>query len=377
MPTWTRPRGPAVPAPGARAAWNRVADSLSRWVSDSLLALCARLALAAIFFLSGRTKVEGLLTVSDGAYALFRDEYKVPLLAPEVAAHLATYAEHLLPVLLVLGLFTRLSALGLLAMTAVIQFFVYPDAWPTHLSWAALALYLVGRGGGALSLDRSLGIPLGPLPHTPAARGRPFPAGMGREDPHETVKRSTRSSSAPGRPARRSRRAAQGGLRIAIVERNLFGGTCVNTGCMPTKTLVASARAAHVARRAAEFGVSAPAPSASTWRASRRARTRRPRNRARASRRGCAGSRRPRSSRARALRGPPRWASRGGSSPRRASSSTSAAAPRARAAGHRDVPFLTNASMMVLDRCPSTSWSSAAATSGSSSRRCTGGSGAR
>ena len=149
---------PAVAAPGPRAAWNRVADQLSRWVSDSFLALCARLALAAIFLLSGRTKVDGLLTVSDGTYALFRDEYKVPLLAPELAAHLATYAEHLLPALLVVGLCTRLSALGLLAMTGVIQFFVYPDAWPTHLSWAALALYLVGRGGGALSLDRTLGI---------------------------------------------------------------------------------------------------------------------------------------------------------------------------------------------------------------------------
>ncbi len=149
---------PAVSTPGPRAAYNHVANRLSRGVSDSFLALCARFALAAIFFLSGRTKVEGLLTVSEGTYALFRDEYKVPLLAPEVAAHLATYAEHLLPALLVLGLFTRLSALGLLAMTAVIQLFVYPDAWPTHLSWAALALYLIGRGGGALSLDRRLGI---------------------------------------------------------------------------------------------------------------------------------------------------------------------------------------------------------------------------
>jgi len=149
---------PAVATSGPRATWNCVADWLSRWVSDSSLALCARIALAAIFFLSGRTKVEGLLTVSEGSYALFRDEYKVPLLPPEVAAHLATYAEHVLPALLVLGLLTRLSALGLLAMTAVIQLFVYPDAWPTHLSWAALALYLAGRGGGALSLDRRLGI---------------------------------------------------------------------------------------------------------------------------------------------------------------------------------------------------------------------------
>lgn len=147
----SRPAGP-------RAAWNRAADSLSRWVGDALLAPCARLALAAIFFLSGRTKVEGLITVTEGTQALFRDEYRVPLLAPEVAAHLATWAEHLLPLLLVLGLLTRLSALGLLAMTAVIQFFVYPDAWPTHLSWATLALYLVARGAGPLSLDAKFGI---------------------------------------------------------------------------------------------------------------------------------------------------------------------------------------------------------------------------
>jgi putative oxidoreductase len=96
--------------------------------------------------------------VSDTAYTLFREDYKVPLVPPEIAAHLATYAEHLLPILLVLGLFTRLSALGLLAMTAVIQIFVYPDAWPTHLSWAALMLYLAGRGAGGLSLDRALGV---------------------------------------------------------------------------------------------------------------------------------------------------------------------------------------------------------------------------
>ena len=73
-----------------------------------------------------------------------------------MAAHLAAYAEHLFPLLLVLGLFTRLSALSLLGMTLVIQLFVYPSAWPTHLSWAALLLYLVGRGAGKLSLDRLL-----------------------------------------------------------------------------------------------------------------------------------------------------------------------------------------------------------------------------
>jgi putative oxidoreductase len=145
-------------ARGLRSAWNRVADRLTFLVGHGLLALAARVAVAAIFFLSGRTKVEGLLTVNDSAYTLFREDYKVPLLPPEFAAHLATYAEHLFPILLVLGLFTRLSALALLGMTAVIQIFVYPDAWPTHLSWAALMLYLIGRGAGPVSLDRALGL---------------------------------------------------------------------------------------------------------------------------------------------------------------------------------------------------------------------------
>jgi putative oxidoreductase len=131
---------------------------LSRVVDHGALALIDRVAIAAIFFLSGRTKVDGLLTLTEGAYTLFREEYKVPLLAPEIAAHLAAYAEHFFPILLVAGLFTRLSALALLGMTAVIQIFVYPDAWPTHLSWAGLLLYLVGRGGGPLSLDRLFAI---------------------------------------------------------------------------------------------------------------------------------------------------------------------------------------------------------------------------
>lgn len=143
---------------GLRAAWNRVADRVDGLITHSLLALAARFAIAGIFLMSGRTKVEGWLTVSDTAVALFADEYKVPLLSPDLAAHLATYAEHLFPILLALGLFTRLSAAALLGMTAVIQFFVYPDAWPTHLSWAALLLYLVGRGAGAASLDRVVGI---------------------------------------------------------------------------------------------------------------------------------------------------------------------------------------------------------------------------
>ncbi|MCI3951907.1 MAG: DoxX family protein [Burkholderiales bacterium] len=147
-----------APAAGLRGVWNRIADVLTALIGHGLLALAARVAIGAIFFLSGRTKVEGFLTVTDSAYTLFREEYKVPFLPPELAAHMATYAEHLFPVLLVLGLFTRFSALALLGMTAVIQIFVYPDAWPTHLSWAALMLYLVGRGAGPVSLDHAFDV---------------------------------------------------------------------------------------------------------------------------------------------------------------------------------------------------------------------------
>lgn len=147
-----------APATRLRGAWNRVADVLTSLISHGLLTLAARVAVAAIFFYSGRTKVEGFLTVKDSTYLLFTEEYRVPLLPPELAAHMATYAEHLFPILLVLGLFTRLSALALLGMTAVIQIFVYPDAWPTHLSWAALMLYLAGRGAGPLSIDHALGV---------------------------------------------------------------------------------------------------------------------------------------------------------------------------------------------------------------------------
>jgi putative oxidoreductase len=140
------------------ALWNRLADRISGWIGHSLLALVARYAIASIFFMSGRTKVTGFLTITPGTYELFRDEYKIPLVPPEIAAHMAAYSEHLFSLLLALGLFTRCSALALLGMTTVIEVFVYPDAWPTHLSWAGLMLYLIGRGGGVLSLDRIFGI---------------------------------------------------------------------------------------------------------------------------------------------------------------------------------------------------------------------------
>ncbi|QET06023.1 DoxX family protein [Cupriavidus pauculus] len=132
---------------------NRWAD---RILPPALLLLVARLGIASVFFLSGRTKVEGLLTIKDTTYELFRAEYALPLIPPDLAAQLATVSEHLFPILLVLGLFTRPAALALLGMTAVIEIFVYPDAWATHLSWAGLLLPLIARGGGRWSLDAML-----------------------------------------------------------------------------------------------------------------------------------------------------------------------------------------------------------------------------
>lgn len=138
--------------------WNDLVARLQPLISDSLLSLIARFAIAAIFFMSGRTKVTGFLTLTPGTYDLFRTDYKLPFVPPEIAAHVAAYSEHLFPLLLVFGLFSRLSAAALLGMTTVIEVFVYPDAWPTHLSWAGLLLIVIGRGAGKLSLDRVFGI---------------------------------------------------------------------------------------------------------------------------------------------------------------------------------------------------------------------------
>lgn len=141
-----------------RGRWTRTADRLHLLITDSLLSLIARFAIAGVFLMSGRTKVEGFLTITDSTYELFRTEYKLPLVPPEIAAHMAAYAEHLFPLLLIMGLFSRLSAFALLGMTTVIEVFVYPDAWATHLTWAGLLLIIIAKGAGKLSLDRKLGI---------------------------------------------------------------------------------------------------------------------------------------------------------------------------------------------------------------------------
>lgn len=147
------------------AAWAWLESGLSA-IPESLIALLARLSIAAVFWQSGQTKIEGLVLgfttgefslgwpqLSEGAIALFRDEYRLPLISPEIAAPMAAFAEHLLPLMLALGLGTRVAALGLLGMTAVIQLLVYPGAWPTHGTWAAVLLWLASRGPGRFSLD--------------------------------------------------------------------------------------------------------------------------------------------------------------------------------------------------------------------------------
>jgi putative oxidoreductase len=138
------------------ALYDRATARLAALMPDAFLLLIARLGIASIFFLSGRTKVEGLFTITPATYELFRTEYALPLIPSDIAAVAGTVSEHLFSILLVLGLATRLSAAALLGMTLVIEVFVYPDAWPTHLSWAAILLPLIVRGGGAWSLDRAV-----------------------------------------------------------------------------------------------------------------------------------------------------------------------------------------------------------------------------
>ena len=124
--------------------------STARRFPLSLLEFGMRLAVGATFFRSGMTKVESF----DNAIVLFRDEYRLPLLPPEIAAYMGTTVELTAPVLLVLGVFARLGAAALLVMTLTVQFLVYPENWPEHLMWASILAYVLSRGSGALSIDR-------------------------------------------------------------------------------------------------------------------------------------------------------------------------------------------------------------------------------
>jgi putative oxidoreductase len=149
----------SAPAPTRRGPLVLLARLAEKALPLDLLLLAQRIGIAAIFFQSGRTKVEGWFTISDSAFYLFQTDYRLPLLPPVPATYAATISEHVFPILLVLGLFSRLSASALLFMTLVIEIFVYPDAWPTHLSWAGLLLPIIAFGGGKLSLDRLVRIP--------------------------------------------------------------------------------------------------------------------------------------------------------------------------------------------------------------------------
>ena len=126
--------------------------ALTDAVPDSLVSLVARLAVGGVFWRSGQTKIEGF-HIKDSTFFLFREEYMVPLLPPDFAAYLTTFSENVFSILLIVGLASRLSAAWLLAMTAVIQIFVYPSAWPDHALWASALLIVLARGPGVLSCD--------------------------------------------------------------------------------------------------------------------------------------------------------------------------------------------------------------------------------
>ena len=126
--------------------------NLAERIPYAIIALTARLAVADVFWRSGQTKVSGF-SIREETFYLFREEYKVPLLPPDLAAYLSTVGEHVFPILLFLGLASRLSALGLLAMTMVIQLFVVPGGWPEHTLWLSLLALIIARGPGAISID--------------------------------------------------------------------------------------------------------------------------------------------------------------------------------------------------------------------------------
>lgn len=148
---------------------NNKSEAIFRKIPESLILFMARFAIAGVFWKSGQTKVEGfsldiiamkleldLPRLAESTGFLFEYEYNLPLIPPMLAAMLATIAEHILPILILSGLFTRLAAFGIAGMTLVIQLFVYPEAYPTHATWLAITLLLMYKGAGTFSLDHLL-----------------------------------------------------------------------------------------------------------------------------------------------------------------------------------------------------------------------------
>ncbi len=172
--------------PSHAAFASRLSPPISRAISvfnripHSFIAFLGRFSIAAVFWLSGQTKIEGFaLNIVEGRFEwgwphlapatipLFTHEYNLPLISPVLAAYAATISEHLFPVLILLGLATRFSCLALLIMTLVIEIFVYPGAYATHGTWAAVLLYLMARGPGWLSIDHLLAHRWGVRPTAP------------------------------------------------------------------------------------------------------------------------------------------------------------------------------------------------------------------
>ena len=145
---------PTVTAPtGCRARLLSVTAWLGRFPLP-IAQVFFRLAIASVFMKAGLTKTASW----EFTVQLFADEYKVPVLPPEVAALMAATFELSCATLLALGLATRVATLPLLGMIAVIQTFVYPHAWSDHLTWGSMLIFLLTRGGGPLSLDRLVGL---------------------------------------------------------------------------------------------------------------------------------------------------------------------------------------------------------------------------
>jgi putative oxidoreductase len=130
--------------------------SMLEQVPQSSISLLARVIIGLVFFKSGLTKIEGF-HITDAAIFLFQEEYKLPLLSPSLAAHIAAIMELSMPLFLFAGLATRFAALALLGMTLVIELFVYPEAYVVHGLWAVALLTLIKYGAGAISLDHMIG----------------------------------------------------------------------------------------------------------------------------------------------------------------------------------------------------------------------------
>ncbi len=119
---------------------------------QSFISALARVIIALVFWKSALTKIDGF-SIRDATFMLFEYEYNLPVIAPQTAAYMATFAELVFPVLLFIGLASRFSAAALLVMTAVIQSFVYPEAYILHGLWAIALLIIIARGPGIFSAD--------------------------------------------------------------------------------------------------------------------------------------------------------------------------------------------------------------------------------